>query len=78
MLVPDLVRGVGVEAGGGLIQEDEPRVAEQRYSNVAPLGLPACRPATQVVCRSDGLVQHRGLHLEVICVHLASSSSAIA
>ena len=72
----DLVGGVGVEAGGGIFLDEEPRVAEQRYSNVAPLGLPACGPAGHVSCRSDGLVQHGAMHLELICVRLASSSVA--
>ena len=33
---------VGVQTRGGLVQEDEPGIAEQRYANVAALCLPAC------------------------------------
>jgi len=36
-----LVGSVGVEAGGGLVQEDDARIAQQRDADVAPLRLPA-------------------------------------
>ena len=34
-----LVRGVGVQAGGRLVQEQHARVGDQRNANVGPLGL---------------------------------------
>ena len=74
MLVPNLMRGVGVEAGGGLVQEDESWIAEQRYADVAPLGLPACGLATHVSCQTDGLNRHREAHAGFICVPVADSS----
>ena len=39
---------VGVQARGGLVQEDEPGIAQQRYANVTALGLSACIGTTSL------------------------------
>ena len=72
----DLVRGVGVEARGRLIQEDEPRVAKQRDSNVAALCLPACGPATLCDMPHARLVAWSSMGKSTVCGHQVSSSCA--
>lgn len=39
---------VGVQARGGLVQEDESGIAQQRYADVTALGLPACTGITSL------------------------------
>lgn len=42
----DLVRGVGVQAGGGLIKEEHSGVGDKRNADVDTLALPACHAQT--------------------------------